>query len=99
MDLPLMQTLFSMKRLEEDPDFQTHQIDLATFVPAYTGVIVVDQKLVDDVDLKLKIGSLCFQVRDPEERLITATKKLKIGGGGFFLTYLEIDRRCCLLLL
>ena len=47
MDLPLLRMLQSMKRIEDDParHFQTKTIDLATFVPKYPNLILVDQSV------------------------------------------------------
>ena len=47
MDLPLLRMLQSMKRIEDDPacHFQTKTLDLATFVPKYPNVILVDQSV------------------------------------------------------
>merc|ERR550534_2269691 len=49
MDLPLLQTLQSIKRIEDahPRDYQSKTIDLATFVPKYPNVIIVDQRFDD----------------------------------------------------
>jgi len=46
MDEPLLRILQSIKRIEDDPSmqFQTEEINLATFIPKYKNVIVVDQR-------------------------------------------------------
>ena len=53
MDLSLLRTLQLMKKLEDDPanEFRTGIIDLETFTPKYSRVIVVDQR-VDESLLK-----------------------------------------------
>ena len=47
MDSSLLRMLQSMKRIEDDPSrhFQTKTIDLATFVPKYPNVMIVDQSI------------------------------------------------------
>ena len=49
MDLPLLQTLQKMKRMEavHSRDYQPETIDLATFTPKYANVIIVDQRFHD----------------------------------------------------
>ena len=46
MDVPLLRTLQSIKRIEDDPSmrFQTEKIDLATIIPKYENIVVVDQQ-------------------------------------------------------
>ena len=46
MDEPLLRILQSIKRIEDDPSmqFQTGKIDLASFIPKYHKVFVVDQR-------------------------------------------------------
>ena len=46
MDLPLLRTLQFMKKIEDDPsnEFGTEKIELETFTPKYSRVIVVDQR-------------------------------------------------------
>ena len=47
MNLSLLQTLRAMKHVEDHPlckGFKTRNIDLATFIPMYPNVVVVDQR-------------------------------------------------------
>ena len=47
MDLPLLRKLQAMKRIEDDPSrrFQTKTLELASLIPMYRNVIIVDQNL------------------------------------------------------
>ena len=47
MDVPLLRILQFMKRLEDNPsnEFETGRIDLETFTPKYSRVVVVDQRV------------------------------------------------------
>ena len=61
MDLPLLRHLQFIKKLEDDPanEFKTGRIDLKSFTPRFSRVIVVDQR-VDQTRFKHSIGDLKF---------------------------------------
>ena len=56
MDLPLLQMLQAMKRVETNPsvqeNFKMKVIDLATFIPMYSNVMIVDQRATGIGDKK-----------------------------------------------
>ena len=61
MDLPLLRQLQLMKSVEDDPsnEFGTEKIDLKTFTPKYSQVIIVDQR-VDKSQLKHSVDQWDF---------------------------------------
>jgi len=57
MDLQLLRSLQSIKKIEEDdPTFRTETIEPDSFTPTHPSVIYVDQKAVDGVDLDQSLG-------------------------------------------
>lgn len=84
MDESLLRILQSIKRIEDDPamQFETKTIDLATFIPKYENVVVVDQQWEPSESAiqlasgtgsfaKLASGILSPEIQPSESRFVT----------------------------